>query len=301
MAIRAENVLTIPGAIDTHLHPWRLDDLPPVIQGARHVRPDLAQDFSPERVVLTAVGSGFSGVLLVHARDAHEGSRGEADFFIAAAAERPEVLGCIVGVDLLDPVGTEAMLESLGNNPLVRGARMIAPENHGVGILSDVRARTTARLLGERGVRLDLLVRSSNPGQLREAVELVRWLADNSTTVVIGDHLLKPLGVGEGQPQEDWCTALSELALCGDFFMKLSGLPGEVPQGSSAKTFYPFYDTALEVLGAQRLLFGSDHPVSYGHWESVEAVLGWLEDRGLINGQIPEQIFSRNARLAYGL
>jgi predicted TIM-barrel fold metal-dependent hydrolase len=83
--------------------------------------------------------------------------------------------------------------------------------------------------------------------------------------------------------------------------MKLSGLPGEVPQGSSAKTFYPFYDTALEVLGAQRLLFGSDHPVSYGHWESVEAVLGWLEDRGLINGQIPEQIFSRNARLAYGL
>lgn len=301
MAISAESSVTIEGAIDTHLHPWRLDDLPPVIEGARHVRPDLAQDFSPARVVSTAVASGFGGVILVHARDPHEGSRREAEFFIAAAAELPQVLGCIVGIDLLDPVGTETMLESLGNNALVRGARMIAPENRGVGILSDTRARATARVLGERGVRLDLLVRSSNPGQLREGVELVQWLAENSTTVVVGNHLLKPIGVGEGQPQDEWCAALSELAHCGNFFMKLSGLPGEVPQGSVTKTFYPFYDVAFEVLGAERLLFGSDHPVSYGHWESVAAVLGWLEDRGLTNGQTPAKIFSQNARRAYGL
>lgn len=291
----------IPDAIDSHIHPWRLNDLPPVIQGARAVRPDLAQDYSPSRVIDTAATSGFKGVIFVQARDPHEGSKGEAEFFIAAAREHPEVLGCIVGIDLLDTPGTERLVNEIKINRVVRGCRMIAPENLGVGILSDSRAQATAKLLGADDLRLDLLIRCANPGQLTEGVRFVQWIANNSTTVVVGDHLLKPTGVGEGKPSQEWRAALAELARCGNFFMKLSGMPGEVTPGSDHEVFWPFFDAALEALGPERLLFGSDHPVSYSHIASVTAVTDWLTARGLVKNGIAQEIFAESAKRAYGI
>jgi L-fuconolactonase len=293
--------LGITDAIDTHLHPWRLNDLPPVIQGARTVRPDLAQDYSPAQVIDTAAASGCSGVIFVQARDPHEGSRAEAEFFIAAAHEHPQVLGCIVGIDLLDTPSTERLINEIKSHTAVRGCRMIAPENLGVGILSDSRALNTAKLLGTHNLRLDLLIRSSNPGQLDEGVRLVQWLAHKSDTVVIGDHLLKPTGVGEGKPAPEWIAALSELARCGNFFLKLSGLPGEVAAGSDYKLFWPFFDAALEALGPTRLLFGSDHPVSYSHHASVTAVTEWLTERGLTQNGVAQEIFAESAKRAYAI
>ncbi len=293
--------LKVPTPIDAHIHPWRLHNLPPVIQGAREVRPDLAQDYSPERVVRVAKESGFGGILLVQARDSHEDSIGEARFFLEAAAEHPEVLGGVIGVDLLDPQGTETMLDTLGHSDRIRGARMIAPENKGVGLLSDARVKSTAKLLGERGITLDLLIRCSNPGQLHEAVELARWISLNTRTNVVADHLFKPTGVATGTPTAEWIDALKELAQLERFYMKISGLPGEVPQGTDSSLFFPFYDNALATFGASRLMFGSDYPVSFTHAVAVQAVVDWVVSRGLAGGSEPRDIFSNTARAAYRL
>jgi L-fuconolactonase len=293
--------LGVTNAIDTHVHPWRLADLPPVIQGAREVRPDLAQDYSPERIIDTAKSSGFNGVILVQARDYHEDSAAEARFFISAAKEHPQVLGCVIGVDLLNPSATEQMLGSLDGASVVRGGRMIKPENVGVGILSDTRAKETCKLLGASGLSMDLLIRSSNPGQLNEAVDLVSWLATNTKTTVIGDHLLKPTGVAAGTPSAEWLSSLSELAKCPNFYLKLSGLPGELPEGSDFRPFWAFYDAAFEAFGPKRLMFGSDYPVSYGHSASVKAVTDWLVGRGLTDQSTLNAIFGDNARVAYGI
>lgn len=294
------SALGVKDAIDTHIHPWRIHDLPPVIQGAREVRPDLAQDYSPSQVLDTATASGFSEVLFVQARDPHEGSRAEAEFFLAAAKQHPQIVGCVVGIDLLDPAGTENLLGDLEAHQVVRSCRMIAPENRGAGILSDQRAQITAKILGERGIRLDLLIRSANRGQLTEGVALVEWLASNSNTVVIGDHLFKPTGIVQGTPSQEWLNALREVAAYPNFYMKISGLPGEVLPGTNRETFFPFYDAAFEALGPDRLLFGSDYPVSYGHEDSVAAVTDWIYSRGLITGSVAQKIFSDTARQAYG-
>ncbi len=292
--------LGVKDAIDTHIHPWSIHDLPPVIQGAREARPDLAQDFSPPRVLETATANGFSGVLFVQARDPHEGSRAEAEFFVAAAKEHSQVIGCVIGIDLIDPTGTAELLDEFNNHRVVRSCRMIAPENSGVGILSDPRTKTTAQILGQRNLRLDLLIRSANPGQLAEGVALVTWLASHSDTVVIGDHLLKPTGVAEGTPSAEWLNALRELAACRNFYMKISGLPGEVPPGTASERFWPFFDAAFEAFGPDRLLFGSDYPVSYSHSGSVAAVTEWISSRGLLTGSVAQKIFSDTARRAYG-
>jgi L-fuconolactonase len=272
-----------------------------VIQGAKAVRPDLAQDYSPERVISTAKASGFDGVIFVQARDSHEDSAAEARFFIAAASEHPEVMGCVIGIDLLDPMGTDELTRTLSEHRVVRSCRMITPENVGVGILSDERTRDTCKVLGERGLRFDLLIRSSNQGQLREGVNLVTWLAENSQTIVVGDHLLKPTGVAQGEPSAEWLAALRELSTCKNFYMKLSGLPGELRPGSDCAVFWPFFDAAFEILGADRLMFGSDYPVSYDHARSVSVVMDWMVARGLTDSSTLAAIFGQTARQAYGL
>jgi L-fuconolactonase len=239
--------------------------------------------------------------MFVQARDAHEDSVAEARFFIAAAQELSEVKGCVIGIDLLDPRGSEEMLAALSESPVVRSCRMIKPENAGVGILSDERTRQTCVLLGEHGLRLDLLVRSSNQGQLQEGVRLVQWLAENTQTIVVGDHLLKPAGIEHGKPSDEWLSALRELSVCDNFYMKLSGLPGEVPPGTDFAVFWPFLDAAFEIFGADRLMFGSDHPVSYDHAKSVSAVTDWMVARGLSDKATLAAIFGETARQAYGI
>jgi predicted TIM-barrel fold metal-dependent hydrolase len=54
-------------------------------------------------------------------------------------------------------------------------------------------------------------------------------------------------------------------------------------------------------LGAERLLFGSDHPVSYSHAASVAAVAEWVSARGLVDNGVAQEIFAESAKRAYGL
>jgi L-fuconolactonase len=112
---------------------------------------------------------------------------------------------------------------------------------------------------------------------------------------------LKPTGIEHGKPSDEWLSALRELAVCDNFYMKLSGLPGEVPPGSDFAVFWPFFDAALEIFGAERLMFGSDHPVSYDHAKSVSAVTDWMVARGLTDKGTLAAIFGETARRAYGL
>jgi L-fuconolactonase len=225
----------------------------------------------------------------------------EARFFLSAARTNPAIAGAIVGIDLRDPDSTSALLDALGSDPKLLGGRMIEPQEAGVGILSTPAARECIRRLGERGLRFDLLVRSGNPGQLREACELMEWVTINTTTTVIGDHLLKPTEVAAGRPTAEWTQALTTLAQFPSFFLKISGMPGEVPVGTPPEQYFQFYDTALELFGAERLMFGSDHPVSYAHQAAVDGVLAWLTARGLARSPVAQQIFALTGRRAYGV
>lgn len=293
--------LGILDGLDTHVHAWSSQRFPAVLAGAEAVRPDLFQDHTPERVAATVQESGCAQLILVQACDPADDSLAEARLFLAAARTTPAIAGAVVGVDLRDPNGTAALLDALGTNPTLRGGRMIEPQAGGVGILSSPAARACIRELGERRLCFDLLVRSANPGQLEEGCALVEWVANNTSTTVIGDHLLKPTEVAAGRPTAEWTAALKTLAQFPCFFLKLSGMPGEVPVGTPVEQFFPFYDTALTVFGAERLMFGSDHPVSYAHKAAVDGVIAWLAARGLTGKPEAQQLFSGTGRRAYGV
>ena len=290
----------ITKAIDAHLHPWALNNLPPVIEGAKLVRPDLAKDYSPAQVTKTAKENGMCNVILVNAREACEDADGEARYFCAAVRENPEILGIIAGIDLFDPKATQQQIDLWSKDELtkglIRGVRMISIENTGFSEFSDARVQATTKLLGESDITLDLLIRSKNQEQLNAAVTFVEWA--NNKTIIVGDHLFKPIEIAESKPQAIWLAALKRLAACDNFFIKLSGLPGEVPEGSNINLFFPFYDAVLEILGEDKLIFGSDHPVSFKYENAVNAVASWIKSRGL-QGKTAQKIFADVAQKAY--
>ncbi|WP_194410205.1 amidohydrolase family protein [Microbacterium cremeum] len=142
--------------------------------------------------------------------------------------------------------------------PRVGGIRVSTPS--GAADLSDVRwlDRLAARLAHSSRV-LELLVR---PEQLGATAELARR---HPSLAVVVCHL----GLGSAQPDSAWRRDLSRLARVPNVAAKLSG----VVAGRDAAALREVVGAAVDALGPDRLLFGSDWPISarsLGYAEVVE-------------------------------
>ncbi|MDA3628198.1 amidohydrolase family protein [Saccharopolyspora sp. WRP15-2] len=141
--------------------------------------------------------------------------------------------------------------------------------------LLDPRFHDGARLLGRRGLTLDVWAYHT---QLDQVTELVRACPD--TTIVV-DHFGGPLGVGpyaerSGSVFENWLEQVTELARYPTVHMKLSGAGLRVfgfrfderatPPSSDelAAVMGRYLDACLERFGPRRCMFASNFPVDKG-------------------------------------
>ncbi len=113
------------------------------------------------------------------------------------------------------------------------------------------------------------------------------------------DHLSKPpIKAGDDEP---WRTLIARAALNPRVYAKVSGLyPAAGDQTSwTADDIRPYLDHALECFGPQRLMFGSDWPVSvlaggYARvWEQLSILFDELSpaDRAAILGGTAEAFY----------
>jgi L-fuconolactonase len=109
-------------------------------------------------------------------------------------------------------------------------------------------------VLDRAGLAFDLMLR---PEHLPTAVVIAR--AHPSLRLVL-DHLGKP-PVASGR-LEPWAGQLRRLAAEPNVSAKLSGLQTMAARDWSPADLDPFVTTALDAFGPDRLLFGSDWPVS---------------------------------------
>src|SRR5262249_30807939 len=100
----------------------------------------------------------------------------------------------------------------------------------------------------------------------------------------------------------EWTKALKPVAANPTIYCKLSGLVTEAIWSSwQVSDLRPFVECALDLFGAERMMFGSDHPVcllasSYRRvLESFQEILGAVSPGDL------EKIFSTNATNFYRL
>lgn len=190
-----------------------------------------------------------------------------------AAARDPRIVAFVARAPLEQGAAVEPWLERLAQRPLVRGVRRVLQDDADASLCARAGFEQGVRLAAERGLLFEACIRAH---QLPALTELARRVPE---VRIVLDHLGKPeLGRGLG---ESWRAQLADLARLPNTFAKLSGLASEAgPGGWSRSVLAPFVEHALEVFGPERLLFGSDWPVSraatgYARW--LDTLAGLLE------------------------
>jgi L-fuconolactonase len=149
-------------------------------------------------------------------------------------------------------------------------------------------------VLEAHNVPYDLLV---HPRHLKFVPQIVA--ACPNLRMVI-DHLAKPpiaIGAIAG-----WKAEFSELAKFPNLSCKLSGLVTEANHATwNIEDLHPFVSVALEVFGADRLIFGSDYPVcllAASYEQVIESFRTLLSE---VSPESRDRVFAENAINFYRL
>jgi L-fuconolactonase len=287
--------------VDAHLHLWDLQ---------RSAYSWITPELGPLHTTITAerahgelAAVGVERAVLVQAED----SVADTEFMLEVAAEHDWVAGVVGWVQLDDPAVAAAQLDRFTADPAFRGVRHLVHDDPRDDFLALPAVRTSLALLAQRGLPYD--VPDAWPRHLTATADLAGALPE--LTVVL-DHLGKPPhargtaaggagGVGKDQPDfADWREAFAAVAARQNTVAKVSGLQvrGEPFTAAGVR---PSWEAALELFGPDRLLWGSDWPMTLltagygGTWEVMAELLGEL------TGEEQGKILAGNAQRVYGL
>jgi L-fuconolactonase len=275
--------------IDAHQHFWRYDAVAyPWIDSGMDV---LRRDWLPQDLRPLLDAQGIHACIAVQAR----ADEAETDFLLDLALRHDWIAGVIGWVDL-HADDLDARLERWRNSHGLAGFRHVLQDDPDVAAtLADPRFNRGVRELQARGLVYEVLVRGA--AQLEQTLD---FCARHDRQWLVLDHLGKP-AIG-GDQDRRWHAVLRELAVMPHVMCKLSGLVTEtVEPDIDANVLRRYLDTALDLFGPQRLLFGSDWPVcllSASYDEVARIVDNWsntlsTDERALLWGG--------NAVRCYGL
>jgi L-fuconolactonase len=223
--------------VDAHHHLWQLG------QGYTWLDdPALApirRTFTPADLQAELAAAGVDRTVLV------EGGRcdpAEAAVLLSYAASTPQIAGVVAWADPAAP--------ELPAGDLLVGIRSQV-QAEAADYLDRADVRAGLRRIAAAGLPFDLVIRAD---QLPSAARAAHALPDVRFVL---DHLGKPpIRAGGRQP---WAADLAALAAASNVTAKLSGLVTEADwPGDDLR---PYVETAVDLFGPRRLMFGSDWPV----------------------------------------
>lgn len=281
-----------PQIIDTHTHfydPARPEGIAWPERTSQLFRRAMPDDY--ERL---ARPLRVAGVIVVEAVWRPE----DHDWIFRVGDRHPLVLGVIGQMSRL--LGTPAFADRLrhyGRSPLFRGIRI--GEREVKRALRDDDVLVDLRRLAERGLVVDI---NPHPGMLSDIAALARRAPD--LRIVI-EHFAN-LRIDGAPPPERWTAGMQEAAAQPNVLCKVSYLVegSVVRRGGRAPTsvdhYRPVLDVVWQAFGENRLLFGSNWPVSEpaaGLHDIVGIVESYFAGKG---PAAVEKHFWRNARAVYG-
>lgn len=232
--------------IDAHQHFWRYD--PIELSFIDEKMPILKRDYLPLDLKKELDLAAFDGCVAVQARQ----TLNETRFLLNLAAEHDFIRG-VVGWADLRAADLGDVLSELNEQPHLCGLRHIVQgEPH--GFLDDPAFKKGVGRLPQYGLCYDMLVYEH---QLPGACDFMSALPEVSFVL---DHVAKP---NLQKPDVSaFRQKLGRAAALPNVVCKLSGLVTEADWGTwTPGLLLPFIDTAVELFGTERLLFGSDWPV----------------------------------------
>lgn len=287
--------------MDSHLHLWDPEALTyEWLEGALDGR-FAAEEIAEEQLH----GISEEAAIFVQADPIPSQSLDEVRWVDSIALDAG-VVAIVAGARLDRGAETDRQLEELASSQRVVGVRHLLQGEPDGFARTEAFQRGAARV-AKRGWTFDACVRAH---QLSDVAALAASVPD---LPIVLDHLGKPAIGTAGMPltpSAEWVRGLGALARHPQVFCKLSGLPAEAGGQWTDAQVAPFLDATLEAFGPQRLMWGSDWPVSSidaGHdggayavgarqrWFRTVADWAGTKDLSL------EDIFWSNALAFYGI
>jgi len=282
--------LLTPGPIlDTHQHFWRIDR-----GDYSWMSPDhgiLYRDYLPDDLAPLLRQAGVTGTVLVQAAD----TEAETDFLLDLADRCDFVVGVCGWLDM-DCDGFSARLDRYRRNPRFLAFRPMLQDLEEDDWILKPRVLGNLAYVASVGMRFEFLTR---PPQLPYAVEAIKRTPGLRAVM---NHMSKPF-IAEGT-LEPWASQIAELGAFPDIYCKISGMVTEANREKwGPEDLRPYIAHILEVFGQDRVMFGSDWPVSllaatgYGDvLNALRTVVGPLLD---IDGH--RKLFHDNGTRFYGI
>jgi L-fuconolactonase len=249
----------------------------------------LYRDYLPAQLAPVLKENGIDRTVLVQASN----SVAETRWLLQLAEENSFVAGIVGWVDLSkDEAGDQ--LREMTADPKFKGVRHLVESEPGDDWLVRAQVLSGLKTLSAFNLSFDLLVHTRHLKHARQLVDR------NPELSLVIDHLAKPPITRE--EFTEWARELRPLAAYENVHCKLSGLVTEANWTTwQTNDLRPFVDYALELFGAERLMFGSDYPVcllAASYERVLESFQELLKD---LSSQQREQIFGGNAARFYRL
>jgi L-fuconolactonase len=273
--------------IDCHTHfydPTRPGGVPWPGKGTRLYRTVLPKDW-----LAVASPHGIRETVVVEASLLLEDNQ----WILDLAEKEKSIIGFVGNLDLSDPEFA-THIARFSKNPIFRGIRAR-------GGLSkfDTDANQimkSAKSLADHGLELDL---NGPAATLEKAGEILRAIPDLRLVI---NHLGSP-----GDPQDlkpEWKDSIRKISAEKNVFMKVSALveqvkgdEGKAPQETAY--YLPILDHLWECFGPDRLIYGSNWPVS-DRGAPYDVVFGIVADYFSSKGpEACEKYFWKNSQAAY--
>ena len=278
--------------IDAHVHFWD----PSVLNYAwLDEVPDIDRAFLPDDYERASAGVDVTGLVFVEADCHPDQALAEVGWISNLAASEARLKGIVAAAPMEVGSEVEAHLQSLSEYPLVKGVRRLI-QSEPLGFSTAPAFVKAVQLLPKFDFTFDLCIKH---GQFPDIITLVkacpetRFVLDHIGKTAIAEGLLDPW-----REHIDVLAALPQVVGC-----KLSGLITEADWKQwTLEDLRPYITHVIDAFGPDRLLYGSDWPVSvlaggYARWWDVfETVTQTLSDDAART-----QCFGGNARGVYRL
>jgi L-fuconolactonase len=255
---------------------------------------EIYDDFEAGRAERELLRARIAGAILVQADDNEQDSL----HMFSAADTHDWVLGVVAWIPLERTSEADALLDVWSRQETFCGIRQLVHDDPRQGFWDFPEVNQTAELLARRRIPLD--VPDAWP---RDLASLVNFAQRHPELVIVIDHLGKP--PIESEELEGWKAVFRELGGLENIVVKFSGLH-HPNRRFNAEGVQGLFDISLEVFGPQRMMVGSDWPISLpsgGYvptWATIRQLLTPLSpaERDAIEAGTAKGVYGRSNRIA---
>lgn len=260
--------------VDTHVHLWHPKQLRyPWLKDVPNLnRPFLLQDYSDAHQDLN-----IESIVFVQCDTHPDDGLKETTWVTSLAAVEPKIKGIVAWAPLEEGEQVAPFVEKLAEESLVKGIRRLI-QSEDIDFCIQPNFVKGVKTLSRFNLSFDLCI--FHP-QLSNTISLVEQCPN---VQFILDHIGKP--DIKNQLFDPWKQEITQLASFENVYCKISGLVTEADHNSwTPEDLQPYIEHVLEAFSFDRVIYGSDWPVStlasdYPRWVQTlkEAVSGCSTD-----------------------